>query len=441
MKKRILYLSVLIIISLHYNCNSQNTRSFNEGIDTVITLNSFVNYGEFYKMDYYGDYSELLNWLDDQMINKKFDGFNSFECSLFSANGDPENQIFGRNFDNPDNDVLIAGYNPPNGFASLAFTRMSDLGFAVGTNYDLFTLNQKLPLLYSAYFVPDGINEYGLTAGLASIPSTQIDIDPSKDTIFITRLIREILDNSQTVAEALEIANDYNVFDSNVHTLSHHVLVGTPTGESGVLEYADGEFRLIETENDWQVVTNTKIYNVPIEQLLNTCWRFNSLYNIMEENGGILSWSEGMSALEEVHLSCPWSAIYDMTQRGIHIAIDNNFEDITYLDFGDFLNCTNINLQFANISDNILKPNFPNPFKNSTTIEYFIGKKSHVDLSVFDIFGRKLKTLVCCELQTGNYSVQWDATNNVGEKVISGIYIYRIKCNGSNVSSQKICVE
>ncbi len=291
-----------------------------QGVDTTATIDSFIGVGEFYTMDYTGDYNELLNQMDDLMTGGKFsDSFSPFECSLFSANGNENYQIFGRNFDNPDNDVLITRFSPPGGIRSMAFTRMTDLGFTVGTNYNNLSFYQKLPLLLSAYFVPDGINEYGLACGLASVDAVQTTIDPEKDTIFVTRLIREILDHAQTVNEAIEIANSYNVFDNGVNTISHHVLVGTPQGESMVLEYHNGAFQAVETDQDWQVVTNIPVWNVPHQQLMNGCWRYHSLYTTLDENQGILYWNEGMNALEVVHLNCPWSAIYDMTNRGVYI--------------------------------------------------------------------------------------------------------------------------
>jgi len=67
-----------------------------------------------------------------------------------------------------------------------------------------------LPFLLSPYFAPDGINEYGVIAGLASVATVQYASDPTKDTIFVTRLIREILDHSQNVDDALNMATVSN---------------------------------------------------------------------------------------------------------------------------------------------------------------------------------------------------------------------------------------
>jgi len=66
--------------------------------------------------------------------------------------------------------------------------------------------------------------------------------------------------------------------------------------------------------------------------------------------------------------------------------------------------------------------NYPNPFNSSTVINFSIPDKSHVLLSVFDIMGRKVKTLLNKEIAAGEYSIHWDGTDSEGYAVSSGIY-------------------
>ena len=425
--KTIYALTLILCSSITLSVHSQDIDNPKEGIDTLTTINSFLAFGEFYCMDYTGDYSALLDDMDDQMTRGETD---PFKCSLFSANGDPSNELLGRNFDNPQNDVLLTRYSPPDANASLAFTRMNDLGFVYGTNYDELTFDQKLPLLLSAYFVPDGINEHGLSAGLAYIDPINYPVDPTKDTIFVTRLIREILDHAATVEEAVNIANTYNVFDNSVNTLSHHVLVGTPGQESVVIEYNSGEFQAVYSDTDWQVVTNTPVYNVPHQQLMNSCWRYNALYTILEEHDGILPWQQGMDVLDQVHLNCPWSAIYDMTNRAMYIAVHNNYNDITWVNLEEF------NFLMVDISElpvdqtkTKLLISSPNPFSELTTITYTLTEKQAVELSIYDLSGQKIKTLLKEEINAGHYSINWNGQNEKGEKVQPGVYICQMRYN------------
>ena len=73
-----------------------------------------------------------------------------------------------------------------------------------------------------------------------------------------------------------------------------------------------------------------------------------------------------------------------------------------------------------------LHQNFPNPFNNSTTITYTLNTPSKVELSIFDLSGKKILTLVDETQDAGVRSVTWDATDRYGKAVAPGIYIYRL---------------
>jgi hypothetical protein len=71
--------------------------------------------------------------------------------------------------------------------------------------------------------------------------------------------------------------------------------------------------------------------------------------------------------------------------------------------------------------------NYPNPFNPSTTIKYTLPTESKVDVIIFDIIGREVKTLANGFNGIGYKEVVWDGKNNNGQQVSSGIYICRIK--------------
>jgi hypothetical protein len=72
-----------------------------------------------------------------------------------------------------------------------------------------------------------------------------------------------------------------------------------------------------------------------------------------------------------------------------------------------------------------LLQNYPNPFNPETNIEFHIAAVGFVSLTVFDLLGRKVTTLVNDHLQPGNYMVKWDASH-----CSSGMYLYRLQSNG-----------
>lgn len=84
-----------------------------------------------------------------------------------------------------------------------------------------------------------------------------------------------------------------------------------------------------------------------------------------------------------------------------------------------------------------LRQNYPNPFNPATNIPYSLSGARHVEIAVFDLFGRKLRTLVDGPGDPGDYSVAWDGSTDAGDRVASGVYVTRL-LSGSTVSTIKL---
>ncbi len=74
-----------------------------------------------------------------------------------------------------------------------------------------------------------------------------------------------------------------------------------------------------------------------------------------------------------------------------------------------------------------LSQNYPNPFNPNTTIEYQVDRFGAVELTVYDILGRKIRTLLDAEQIPGRYRLQWDGLADDGTAAASGIYLYRLQ--------------
>jgi hypothetical protein len=74
-----------------------------------------------------------------------------------------------------------------------------------------------------------------------------------------------------------------------------------------------------------------------------------------------------------------------------------------------------------------LSQNYPNPFNPETQISYSLPKDAHVTLTIFNIVGQKVKTLVDELQDAGHKTLHWDGKNDNGSQVSSGIYFYRIQ--------------
>ena len=84
-----------------------------------------------------------------------------------------------------------------------------------------------------------------------------------------------------------------------------------------------------------------------------------------------------------------------------------------------------------------LEQNYPNPFNPNTVIRYSIVSPSLVSLKIFDILGREVKTLVNKEQVNGVYEVNWNGDDELGNKVSTGVYFYRIDA-GDFVETKKM---
>jgi hypothetical protein len=93
----------------------------------------------------------------------------------------------------------------------------------------------------------------------------------------------------------------------------------------------------------------------------------------------------------------------------------------------------------SEVFTNRLLQNCPNPFHLSTTIAYTVARESHVELTIFSIRGRRVKTLVNETAPPGVHSVTWDMRNETGEEVSPGVYFYLLKV-GSYRSVKKMVV-
>jgi hypothetical protein len=83
-----------------------------------------------------------------------------------------------------------------------------------------------------------------------------------------------------------------------------------------------------------------------------------------------------------------------------------------------------------------LNQNYPNPFNPSTQISFDIPEASElVTLSVYNILGQNINKLVSGSMNAGRYTQEWDATDELGSPVASGIYFYELR--SSNFVSRK----
>ena len=77
-----------------------------------------------------------------------------------------------------------------------------------------------------------------------------------------------------------------------------------------------------------------------------------------------------------------------------------------------------------------LHQNYPNPFNPTTTLRYDLNKGGLVNVTIYDMLGNVINQLVNEVQNSGYKSIQWNATNNQGEPVSAGVYLYKIQAGG-----------
>lgn len=88
-----------------------------------------------------------------------------------------------------------------------------------------------------------------------------------------------------------------------------------------------------------------------------------------------------------------------------------------------------------------LHQNYPNPFNPETTIDYTLAKDSKVRLIIYDVLGRKIKTLVNTRQRSGFRSAMWNGRNQQGEFVGSGIYFAVLQAGDKSLSRKMMLVK
>jgi len=180
------------------------------------------------------------------------------------------------------------------------------------------------------------------------------------------------------------------------------------------------------------------------------------LIAVMGEFGINLTWDESNEDDFEYFL-LEKSLSNDFIDPVIHQVLENNFLDLDYemnqtyfyrilsVDdagnqslYSNIIEATILTLKDDFIpQDFALHQNYPNPFNPTTQIRFDIANEELVSIKIFDLVGREVRTLVNSIKSAGYHSIKWDATNDIGEGVSAGMYIYTIQA-GEYRSTKKM---
>ncbi len=91
-------------------------------------------------------------------------------------------------------------------------------------------------------------------------------------------------------------------------------------------------------------------------------------------------------------------------------------------------------------TETVLHQNYPNPFNPSTTIVFEVPEPGYMSLIIYDVEGRRVRTLMRRESTGGVFQQQWNGQNDRGDQVSSGIYFYRLSTPSKALTKKMVLV-
>jgi penicillin V acylase-like amidase (Ntn superfamily) len=117
----------------------------------------------------------------------------------------------------------------------------------------------------------------------------------------------------------------------NITLIQQHLLIADAHGNSAIVEFVDGEIKVIRSKNPWQVSTNF-VLSDNLESLLSLCCRYDTAARTLEKAHGQISNEKAMSLLKDVSQHGPantiFSMVYNLISGEIDIAMDRKYDHL-----------------------------------------------------------------------------------------------------------------
>ena len=289
---------------------------------TLASLKKVDDY-PLYTMTYYGGYDLLAS--ESKAISHIVRTDVPWACSLFIAFGDAGHAIYGRNFDWDFSPAILLFTHPPNGYASVSMVDISYLGFS---NNEVASLSTTDKRLLDAPFLPfDGMNEYGLTVGMAAVNgSKERPPDPRRPTVGSLGIIRVMLDRAKNTDEAVSLLQNHNIDFTGGPPL--HYLIADPSGHSVTVEFIDGTMQVTQNDTPWQVATNFFIAGASDAAKAQDS-RYATASKWLQQTQGRISPEEAMGLLKQINQDITqWSIVYDMGSGDVTVSMARKYETV-----------------------------------------------------------------------------------------------------------------
>jgi hypothetical protein len=305
--------------------------------DQAATLSSLQKVDDYplYTMHYVGAPrgSDTSDAAETSQVVAKGD----WACSLFAALGDPNDRLFGRNFDWRYSPALLLFTDRPSagGYASVSMVDIAYLGFDDRT-VDLTTLPlaERRSLLDAPSWPFDGMNEAGVAVGMAAVPSADERHDSGKPTIDSLEVMRSILDRAGSADEAVAILGQYNIDWEGGPPL--HYLVADRSGRAALVEFHGGRIVVMPNASPWHAATNFTRSAVAGDAA-GQCPRYDTLIRRLTDVRGALDSRAALDLLQAVaqtESATQWSVVYRMTSGQVDVVMGRTYDRVHSIRLG-----------------------------------------------------------------------------------------------------------
>jgi hypothetical protein len=150
-------------------------------------------------------------------------------------------------------------------------------------------------------------------------------------------------------------------------------------------------------------------------------------------SGGIFVSSNNGDSWNSVNTDLPGSAVMAITSLGLDVFAGTYGSGVVWKrPLAEMVTSIDKPIQ-KNPYTFALEQNFPNPFNPTTIIRYRLHEVSDVNLSIFNLLGQKVATLISEKQNAGNYGVEWNAGHCAG-----GVYFYKISTAQGFTQTKKL---
>jgi len=363
---------------------------------TVIVKNNFGYQFNSWGGDLSGsDQITTITMDGDKSISANFEAVPTYELKTSATNGSIGINPSGGAFEEGTN-VTLKAY-PQFGYQFSGWS--GDLSGIDNPTSIVMNSNKNVTATFTKL---EGTLVFGINCGGSAFTASD-GVDYSADTNYSSG-------NAYSINAAIEGTTDDVLFQSERWEKSFSYNIPLPNGTYQVM---------LMFAEIYHTSANSRVFNVAIEG------------SLVINNLDIWSEAGAKTAYNEAHLVTVTDDVLNIALTSVK---DNaKISAIKVLQTG----ITSTNNVLNNLPEKtLLLQVFPNPFTTKTTIQYQLSKATPVKLSVYNSLGKQVSILVNEYQVTGNYSVNWNATDSKGKQLENGLYVFKLE-TGKSVQTLK----